>query len=428
MAKAARPIFGCGAVLLIVLAMVGTFDARQNVEAFIALMGLASFAYAGAIWFVARRPSGTGRELVVCLLLALICRLALLGGAPLLSDDAYRYVWDGRVQRYGLNPYEAVPDDPRLAAVHTDLTRRIDPTSAALPTIYPPLAERFFFAVTAVHESVLAMAVAVVVCDALAALLVWRWLLVAGRNPWWVLAYAWHPLVLLEGAAGAHIDLVGTLLLVAAGYALSRRRSLLAAVALAGAFAVKFLPVVLLPLLWRRIRMREAATGVAVIALLYLPFVGTDWQLPVGSLGAYAAGWRFNGPLFRWLEPALGLTGVLVLAVAAGLSMAAVARRRMSRDAPEAWAWPIAVAVLLMPAIYPWYLVWLTPFLTTRGTWPLTVWTLASPLTYVVWTSQLAGTGWVLPGWVEPIEYGLVLAAGVWAWRHRSRDGTSGHY
>ena len=83
----------------------------------------------------------------------------------------------------------------------------------------------------------------------------------------------------------------------------------------------------------------------------------------------------------------------------------------------------MASAIVLMPAVYPWYLVWLTPFLGPASTWPVTVWTLASMATYVVWTPQLAGAGWVLPAWVEPVEYGLVAAAAawtLWAWR-RSR-------
>ena len=95
-----------------------------------------------------------------------------------------------------------MPDDPALAGLHTAATRRIDPTSAVLPSIYPPLAQRFFLAATAVDDSVAAMVVAVVLCDLLTLLVVWRWLLATGRSPWWTLAYAWHPLVILESAAG----------------------------------------------------------------------------------------------------------------------------------------------------------------------------------------------------------------------------------
>lgn len=419
-----RRITGCGVVLLITLTAVALLDARPHVEVFIALLGVASLAYVAMLRLVARMPGQPGRRsLAACLLLGVVWRVVLLGSAPLVSDDVYRYVWDGRAQRHGLNPYAAAPADPALAALHTDVTRRIDPTNAVLPSIYPPLAQRFFLGVTLLDESARTMALAMVVCDLLLAGILWRWLAVTGRNPWWVLAYAWHPLVAIEGAGGAHIDVLGALLLVAGVHALSRRRSLLAAIAVAGSFAVKLLPVVLLPLLWRRIRLIDAAAGAALVLLLYLPFA-EEGLLPIGSLGTYVAQWRFNGPLFRGVAALAGPAAAAGLAVAAGLVVAGLMRRTRRRDDPAAWAWPMASAIVLMPAVYPWYLVWLTPFLGPAATWPLTVWTLTSMATYAVWTPQLAGAGWVLPGWVEPVEYGLVAAAGAWAfWMWRRRPG-----
>ena len=416
-----RRILACGVVVLVALAAVAAVDPRRQAEVFVALLGVASLGYVAALRLLGRLAGQgdgprTGRVAFAgCLLVALACRVVLLGGAPLVSDDAYRYVWDGRVQQHGLNPLRTAPADPGLSRLHTDVTRRIDPTSAVLPSIYPPLAQRFFLGVTSLHESVLAMAIAALTCDLLIILLLWRWLAAAGRGPWWVLAYAWHPLVAIEGAGGGHVDLAGTLLLVAGVYALARGRSLLAAVGFAGAFAVKFLPAVLLPLLWKRIRLIDAAAGVSLVVLLYLPFLD-GWRLPVGSLGTYLAQWRFNGPLFRWLASGLGTAPVTVLAVAAGLVVAVRARLTRDTDDPAAWVWPLSAAVCLLPAVYPWYLVWLLPFLGPPVNWPLVVWTLASMLTYTVWTPYLAGEGWVLPVWVEPIEYGSVVAAAGWTW------------
>ena len=272
-----RRIMACGVMLLVALAAAAALDARRQFEAFVTLLGAASIAYVAALRLVDRlarnrsAPRTDRRALAGCLLLAVLWRLVLLGAAPLVSDDAYRYVWDGRVQQHGLNPLETTPSDPALVHLHTDLTRRIDPTSAVLPSIYPPLAQRFFLGVTLVHESVLAMAAAVLVCDLLIVGLIWRWLAATGRSPWWVLAYAWHPLVALEGAGGAHVDVAGALLLIGAAYALSRRRSLLAAVGLAGAVAVKFLPVVLLPLFWKRIRLVDAAAGALLLVEVQRP-------------------------------------------------------------------------------------------------------------------------------------------------------------
>ncbi len=415
-ARTTLSLIACGVVLAGALGAAGQIDARGEAGRFVALMMVAASAYVAALRLVWRGPAAGGGAFAACVLLAVVARAAIAGGAPLVSDDVYRYLWDGRVQQFGLSPYEAAPVDPALAGIHTEATRRIDPTSAVLPSLYPPLAQRFFLVVTAVDDSVAAMVAAVVVCDLLTLLVLWRWLVTSGRNRWWVLAYAWHPLVILEGAAGAHVDAVGTLLVATAAWALARRRSLAAAMAIAGAVAVKFLPLVLLPLLWRRVRLRHAAVAGAGVALLYLPFMQPTGVLPIGSLATYAAQWRFNGPLFRWIEAWVGVPGAVAAAVGAGLAAAVLARRRLPPDAPAAWAWPLGVTVALMPAVYPWYLVWMTPFLTSRAVAPLVVWTLVAPLTYLVWTSHLAGRGWFVPGWVELVEYGLVAGAAVWLW------------
>lgn len=408
-------VVGCGLVLLVSLVAASRIDARADSETFVLLIGIAGIAYIAAL-FAVSQGLRSRRLLVVCLLLAVSWRVAIIPSAPLVSDDVYRYLWDGRVQRFGYNPYESTPNDPELTHLHGESTRRIDPSSAELPTIYPPAAQLFFRAVNSLSDSVTAVVIAVVVCDLLTILLLWFWLTTTGRSPWWVLAYAWHPLVAIEGAGGGHIDLVGTFLLVAAGVALSRRRRLIATSVLAAAFAIKFLPIVLTPLFWKRVHLKDGVAALGLVVLAYLPFLDTGFSLPVGSLGTYLASWRFNGPIFGILAPRIGVLTISVLAVAVGLVVAAVARKTMSVDDPSAWAWPMAASLLLMPVVYPWYLVWLTPFLMTRNVWPLTAWTLVSVLTYVVWSSQLAGTGWVLPDWVVVVEYGTVVVVALWVW------------
>ena len=174
----AKNIFTLGVVILAVFLGVRLIDARQEVSVFLALMATASLAYLLVIWLVHSRDPGPTTALVGCLFLGLLFRVVLVSAAPIVSDDVYRYLWDGRVQQHGLNPYESVPDDPGLESLHTDLTRRIHPTNAALPAIYPPLAQRLFYGVTSIHESVEALAIATVVADVLIIILLWRWLVV----------------------------------------------------------------------------------------------------------------------------------------------------------------------------------------------------------------------------------------------------------
>src|SRR5207244_495930 len=170
-----------------------------------------------------------------------------------------------------------------------------------VPSPYPPGAELFFRVVTAVEESARAMKVALALCDALVVLVVLRFLAASGRCLWWVLAYAWNPLIALEGAGNGHVDLLGALCLVIAARSLGRGRNAIGASALALAVSVKLLPAVVIPLLWRRIRAHDAALALGLLAALYLPWL-LQGTLPTGSLGAYLALWRFNAPLYAALE------------------------------------------------------------------------------------------------------------------------------
>ena len=181
-----------------------------------------------------------------------------------------RYLWDGRVQTLGYNPYLVVPADPALAATHTAETRQMPSLGSRTP--YPPGAQLFFRLVVSLHDSTRAMKVALVICDLLTMAVLWRWLAFTGRSEWLTMAYAWNPLVVLEVAHSGHMDVLGALWIVASAYWLARRRTALASIAFVLAVATKLLPIVLVPLYWRRVRLRDALAGGALLALLYLAF------------------------------------------------------------------------------------------------------------------------------------------------------------
>jgi alpha-1,6-mannosyltransferase len=199
-----------------------------------------------------------------------------------------------------------------------------------------------------------------------------------------------------------------------------RRWRATAAVTLALAIAVKFLPVVLLPLYWKRVRLRDAALATAVVGLLYVPFLNHG-RIPIGSLGTYVQTFRFNGPVFAALAHVAPPQLLVGLAVLVGLATATWLRIR--RAAPElspdvfAWpmfAWPMAASLLCAPAVFPWYLLWLLPFLTSASTLLIILWTVSIIPVYVMWHLRTLGRPWgSLPGWVMLLEYGCVAMTAV---------------
>lgn len=375
--------------------------------AFMIALGAAVAGYGLAAAAIAAGVSLSTRLLILAAAAALLWRLPLLATPPLAAHDAVRYVWDARVQRAGISPYEARPDDPALAQLHTPLTRTVD--AAWLPTIYGPGAQLYFRAVAAVGESILGFRVATIVLDAAIMAALALLLRAIGRPPSAMLLYAWHPLPALEGASGAHVDVLGALLLVVAALALAHRRTAAAGLAFAAAVMVKPLPIVLLPLLWGRLRARDVLFAVAVMSGLTLWV--TRGSLPFGSTGAFIDEFRFNGPLFGAALSMVSPRTAAASAVAGGLLAAAWLRG--ARDS-FLWAWPLAAALLFAPVIYPWYLVWLLPLLAVQAALPLLVWTVSITVVYVAWHARAAGAPLEVSHTLLALEFAPPVLAAVW--------------
>ena len=376
---------------------------------FYAVAATLTIAYACTLAAVWNAPPNR-RLMLAAFAVAVLCRVPLVLGPVGPDSDMMRYIWDGRVQRFGYNPYHVLPADPTLAHTHTDDTRAMPSRRARTP--YPPASQLFFRLMVTLHESPRVMRLALVACDILTMLIVWRWLVLTGRNPWRALAYAWNPLVILEVAHSGHIDALGAFWIAASAYFLARRRTALASVAFVLSVATKLLPIVLVPLFWRRVRLRDAALGVVVLAGLYLPYAGGP-ELPVGAVPSVIAGTRFNGPAFMAIRLATHPVFATVVAVLVGLAVAAWARSRLAESDPTAWAWPMAASLAFAPVVYPWYLLYFTPFLLTTATLPLIGWTFTVLLAYLVWYIDAWRQPWVVPAPVLLIEYGVLVGGAV---------------
>ena len=396
---------------------------------------LAGIAYLLAIREFFATPRFSRRVVVIGLVLAAVWHIEFLRVPSGADDDIHRYVWDGRLQRLGYNPYIVVPSDPAAKGLHIQETRGLNNPDLASP--YPPGAQLFFRAVIAIQESTFALKVAFVVCEFAIVFVLFDVLRRTGQGQrsHLVLAFAWNPLLAIEVAGSGHIDIVGALLLVLSAAALVRRWRATAAVALGLAIAVKFLPVVLLPLYWKRVRIRDAALAAAVIGLLYVPFL-IQGRIPIGSMGTYVQNFRFNGPLFAALAQVAPPQLLAGLAVLVGLVTSTWLKIRSAAPqfSPDqfAWsqfAWPMAASLLCAPAVFPWYLLWLLPFLTSASTLLIVLWTVSIIPVYLQWHLRSLGRPWgALPGWVMLLEYGcLATAAAIIALRRITRPAAPKH-
>ena len=120
---------------------------------------------------------------------------------------------------------------------------------------------------------------------------------------------------------------------------------------------------------------------------------------------------RFNGPVFQAIRMSFNPMVAGATAVLLGLLAAAWCRWRLGERDPASWAWPMAIALACAPVIYPWYLLYFTPFLVTTATIPLIAWTISVVPVYYVWEVSRNGGRWVVPVEILLLEFAIVLVA-----------------
>ena len=381
---------GGGLILLTLLGL--HLQRRQEIDGLILVALLQGALYLAAVFCIA--PSEwRGRLVPFILLVALALRLGPLLAPPSLSTDIYRYVWDGRVQGAGINPYRYMPADPALtalrdAAIYPNINR-----AGYARTIYPPAAQLIFFLVTRISEQVTAMKLAMLVFDAGTILLIFLLLRRANAPPERVLIYAWHPLTVWEIAGNGHIDAALCFLLALA--LLFRRRGMTLATGIALAFGtlIKFVPVLLIPALYRRWDWRLPAGFAATIALLYLPFLSVGWRV-LGFLPDYVAEERFTGGsgfyLLNLFDYVSGLSDPPVFGYAAIVIavLGAAALYFLLRPLPGEYGFAVASLVMLLLLLvlvtphHGWYFLWLLPILCLVPYWPALLLTAMSFILY----------------------------------------------
>src|ERR1700730_14810336 len=401
-------LYGLGAILLVSLTICSRNFGSRGEPSFFIPLAVAGVAYLLAIRELFSTAEFPKRVVFFGLALSVLWHFQFLRMPPGLDDDIHRYLWDGRVQRLGYNPYIVVPSDPALSSLHTAETQTLN--NPEVPSPYPAGAQLFFRAITAIHESIFALKVAFVVCDVAIVFVLLDILRRIGQGEHWVLAYAWHLLLAIEVAGSGHVDIVGVLVLLVSAAPSMKRCRPVAAVSFGLAFAVKFLPIVLLPLYWKRVRMRDGALAAIVLGLLYVPFLNHG-RIPIGSLGTYVQRFRFNDPVFATLERVMAPQVVAGLAALVGFLTAMWMRRKSVEGSFDAFAWPMAASLLCAPVVYPWYLLWVLPFLRSSSTVPIMIWTLSIIPTYYVWHLRTVGRPWLVPGWIMILEYGSVAVA-----------------
>ncbi len=354
---------------------------------------------------------------------ALCAGIVLVLSPPALSDDLFRYLWDGRVLSHGLDPYARAPNDPVLRGLRDELWTHIN--HRELRTIYPPLAQLLFALIDRIAHAPIALKLCMLTVHVITIRAVGKLANQArsGSSQRAVMAYALNPLVLSESALNGHVDMVAGSALAFAVLGLTSKRANLLSIGLVIAAGTKLVGLLLLPLSARAGLKRVLLTSVLCVAALS-PML---WPRPAESSGAmhYAQRWQGNDALFGviealvvrtletladederarghlrldglapLIEQARGsafdpwapadaarrevpdradfeipfLAGLLARALVLVLALCVAGALASSRLTPlTAARFTVLAALLLAPQIHPWYLLWLLPLEAASG-------------------------------------------------------------
>lgn len=392
-------LLGLGILLLLGLATVAPVS-------FLPAAYLGSFILYATAVHLAEHDTGSFKLIIA---FSIVFRGFLLLLPPFLSDDIFRYHWDGILQTHGINPYEYAPDSPVLSEFRDEYWSKIN--NQNIPTIYPPLTQVVFLGASLASPHPIALKTAMAAFDLLCLLMLTRLLELRGESRSHAIVYAWHPLVLFEISSSGHCDpiamfflLLGTVSIIRGEIRLSNRgadepghlrldarQPLLW---LSASFMSKLFPVLFLPMFLRRIRIRRWWWFLVLPIALSAVYIRPESGL-FASLREYSRIWRFNDSVFWVIEGFVGdlHTSKMICAGVVGVATMCAAFRRCRIE--DQIFWSLGFFLLFSPQLDPWRLIWVVPFLAVRMrlSWLLLTGTIA--LSYHPFIIQGPAEGWV---------------------------------
>lgn len=380
--------------------------------------------------------------LMAGLVVGLIARLALFASDPILENDYIRYLWDGGVLALGENPYRWSPADVLSGMVPQQIQSLADQAGglvgqigyADLRTIYPPIATAFFAVAHFVDPwGGLGLRCVYLVADCATLVLLLSLLRQMDRSPLWILIYWLNPLAIQMIYNALHMDVLLLPFLAGALLFAMRRQPFATSLFLVFAAGVKLWPALLAPVLlryasahWRRFVTAGAVFAIGLM-LVFLPFV-VSGPADTSGLFAFSGEWRKNEVVFGIIVS--GVNAVLGTIDTLRVDAEKVARMVIAVGLIVLSLWPVrtlddrglATRLLLLsaglfvfaPAPYPWYFIWLLPFLVLLPSPAVLAWTATLPLYHLRFHSYFIENPDLFENGIVWVEHGLplVLLAG----------------
>jgi alpha-1,6-mannosyltransferase len=411
------PMLGMVSLVLIALVAVGAQHIEHyDFRAYVISALVHGLFYLAAVWWICNKPP-RARDLAVILAAAFVLRGIAMTAPAHLTTDGLRYVWDGRIQWAGFNPYLWVPADGRLAGLRDAVIYPNLNQKETAVTIYPPVAQMLFLIGNWLSDSVRGIQAVMAAADMVTIWALLAWLKADNQPRERVLIYAWHPIPTWEFCGMAHIDSAATALLMLTIVAVVRGRQGVAGGLLAAAVLTKYFPLVLAPALWRRWGWRMPVAFVVAAAILYAPYAADAGLGVLGFLGGFHIVWILRD-YGLWAPSGRSYVAIALLVLGA-LGVWTVACRRADQVRPAHLVLLAAAYTFATSPHYAWYFGWVIPLL-ARHLSPAVL-----GVTLLALLQNLPGNAtWLTQTWFYTTIFGgfaaLAVAESAWRWRRRT--------
>jgi hypothetical protein len=356
------------------------------------------------------------RLLLLILLFSILFRAIFFFSSPILSDDVYRYYWEGKMIANGNDPYQLAPDSEELEEYRDTEWESVN--NKDIPSIYPPFSQLVHTITYSIYPDIMTFKLIFLLFDILCIYIIFMILKNFKIDPRYSIIYAWCPLVIIEFAHSGHNDSLAIFLVLLSFWSQQKNMRTISAIALALGVLTKIFPLLFAPLLFRSWGYKNTAIFLGILGLFYLPFINAGSSLFTGA-SIYADEWLFNGSIFPLLvefteifhtvnDPILTAKIVIVVLFSIGFLYALYKTWEDKEDPKQLMKYSlilIGLYLILTPTFHPWYIIWLIPFLCIfwYRSWILLSGTLI--FSYYIYIDFDTLGVWHESWWIKLIEY-----------------------
>jgi len=436
-------------VFYILLTLLG--DLRSEIEKYWLIILPIYFIYIIHIIYVLNDKLPKNISFLWYILIGVLFRIVLLPSEPFLSDDIYRYLWDGKIIAAGINPYKYTPIDMQLMEFRDQLVHP-NINFPEIATSYPPVSQFIFLINNWLGGAVISWKI-ILLCTEIGLLMVVMKLLHHFRlNKTRVLIYFYNPLLIIETYSSGHLEITGVLFFWIAVLLFYKRMDWKSVIFLALSIMTKFIPLISgLPFLSKNI-FRKGGFLIIVCFALLVPFMFSG-ILPLPGLFSYINRWEFNGGFYHliiffmnifdvkeyhWMI--LNFSGhvesfyfshaffykILAFLIFIGVLFDQLKKLRTtahfrSVNYIQGSFILTSLFLLLTPTLHPWYLIWIIPFLVFIPNWSWIVFTILIQASYFVVKDYVFLSEWKESIWILLIQYIPFYALLIWEYLDRRR-------